>query len=726
MSKMIKAKKIVATLVVCCGLIGARTAEAFVWPCIDITQISSFISSITTGISTITNAVSQVKNIQQTVQAVGNQVSGLRDFMADLRQTIVSVKESINMVTKSIKEVIDEVDETLKMAEDITQNFGDQEKEKSKGTEEEINKNIEENGSKEEAEEILKQAQEDSLAGKKEVEKVYDDAQNNINQTLDDANKSVEMLVSAVNTNENLSQADKDEFNSKADKIKTEIEALKEEANNVLNNLKKEFNEEYENKIANAYDLYSQAIADFYDGKISKEELKQAGSDFKNSIDSFDVNVDKATIDTLVAKTNKIADDIDALQEDMLNSISNEKEYSDEDEQASSEYLTPKIYAFSYTSSKDLSRAKALYSPTAKGKPFLISKEFLCEGRGLTDIEDLKEDSGWFRTCASRAKTELDYYPDAENDPLYQAYDRNGVYDHILQDYSAANIVSISKAKQFVTSWRGIADEKNPDKAKEAEYYQLKELISKSEVDSASAAMGTISTIELWAPRLWSELRRVDAITNAKNVVKEFQHQDTLYIDGREDNEIVADALNHNKGTIKGEGPKDKKIFSNVLLEICGIDAKKISLEPGNTEAKGAEDAFKDCLKIYAEGISFGGDKGSLASEEDKKEWRIKQRQTTNDALFENLTMATITNYNSTRDYMPTEKLENGEINIVKLQDVYKTSKDAREHLSISAQINYYSTQQLLNIIDTEAVNLQAEILKDLAMFDYSYFPEDE
>ena len=138
MSKMIKAKKIVATLVVCCGLIGARTAEAFVWPCIDITQISSFISSITTGISTITNAVSQVKNIQQTVQAVGNQVSGLRDFMADLRQTIVSVKESINMVTKSIKEVIDEVDETLKMAEDITQNFGDQEKEKSKGTENEI------------------------------------------------------------------------------------------------------------------------------------------------------------------------------------------------------------------------------------------------------------------------------------------------------------------------------------------------------------------------------------------------------------------------------------------------------------------------------------------------------------------------------------------------------------------------------------------------------------
>ncbi|MBR5154636.1 MAG: hypothetical protein IKW58_02815 [Alphaproteobacteria bacterium] len=717
MSKMLKAKKVIAVFVICSGLIGARTAEAFVWPCIDITQISSFISSITTGLTTISNSVSQFKNIQQTVASLGSQISSLKDFMSDLRQTITSVKESISKVTTAVKDAITNIEDTLKKIEDTIDNLLDQENTIAQTLTDNVEKGVENSESEEYYQSALDAAREESLANKNEIDELYKEAEDNINQIMDDAKDSVGKLVEAVNTNQNIIEKEKEALLAEADKIKSDIEELRQNANLALGEARRDLNEEYNKKVIQAYDTYALVLSEYIAGNVSKEELIEAGSVLQASVASLDIKFNKVLVDSLIEEANKIAAKIDDLEESMLNTLSNDKEYSDE---ASIEHLNPNVYAFEYKTSKNMSYAKALYSQTATGKPFIISKEFLCHGKGENDVKKLKDDSGWFRTCVSRAKTELDYYPDAAHDSLYENYDRNGVFNHILQDYAAANIVSISKTKQFVSTWRGSIGNET-----ESEYHQLKKLVSEAKVDNAAAAMATISTIELWSPRLWSELRRLDSISNAKNVVKQFTQEETLYIDGREENQDVTDALHSEVGMIKGEGPKDKKVFSNVMLHTCGLKAEDISLKPEETDPSSQENKFKECIKKYAYGVSLGGEEGSTGSEEDRKLWRDKQKMATNDAAFENLTMAVITNYNSTRDYMPVDKLENGEVNLVKIQEVYASSQDARQHIAASAQINYYATQQLLNIIDGEAVNLQAEILKDLGLFDYSFFPKD-
>lgn len=60
--------------------------------------------------------------------------------------------------------------------------------------------------------------------------------------------------------------------------------------------------------------------------------------------------------------------------------------------------------------------------------------------------------------------------------------------------------------------------------------------------------------------------------------------------------------------------------------------------------------------------------------------------------------------------------------NIVSMQDGLKESTTTKDDYAAGAQINYYSTQQILSIVDADAQNQQTEILKDLATFDYNYF----
>lgn len=47
---------------------------------------------------------------------------------------------------------------------------------------------------------------------------------------------------------------------------------------------------------------------------------------------------------------------------------------------------------------------------------------------------------------------------------------------------------------------------------------------------------------------------------------------------------------------------------------------------------------------------------------------------------------------------------------------------DNQRRLCCRSSDNYYSTQQILSIVDADAQNQQTEILKDLATFDYNYF----
>ena len=380
-------------------------------------------------------------------------------------------------------------------------------------------------------------------------------------------------------------------------------------------------------------------------------------------------------------------------------------------------------FSFVYTTYQTNTNAKALYSDKGQSKPFLISKEFMCYNKKEEDIEKLKEDSAWFRTCVSRAKTELEFYPDANKDDLYEKYQRNGVYNHIVHDYSAANIVTLSKMKQFASSWRGTVG-----KPEDSEHYKLKKMVAQGDVDSQASGVAALSSIELWSPRIWSNIRVVDAISRAKSVVKHFEHQETLYIDnvnGR--NPEVEAAISSSRGFIK-----EKKVFPNVMLYICGLKAEDISLDSTESEESiqtEKESNLKECIYKYALGAGKGTDSGDAKMsgdiEEGKKVWREKQKMTLNDAALENLITSVINNYNSTKDYMPANELKDGELNIVKLQEVVKGGSTAREHYGAGAQINYYATQQLLNIIDADAVDLQTEILKDLPTIDFSFFPKE-
>ena len=264
-----------------------------------------------------------------------------------------------------------------------------------------------------------------------------------------------------------------------------------------------------------------------------------------------------------------------------------------------------------------------------------------------------------------------------------------------------------------------------------SEMKSLEEMISKGDVDNTLNGVAALSTIELWTPRIWSMIRQVDAVNKAKNVVKTFVPEVKLFLDPREDGaEDVKKATNDNRGKI-GE----QKVFPNVVLYHChdnkvesGIKAEDISIEKGK-ELSDQEEKLKNCLYMYASGASRGyldGQNPENATDETKKIWREKQKMALNDAAFENLTLSTIANYNSTRDYISVSSLGNGEVNIVSLQDGIKQVSQARDGYAAGAQINYYGTQQLLNIVESDALDLQTEILKDLQTFDYSYFPEGE
>ena len=64
------------------------------------------------------------------------------------------------------------------------------------------------------------------------------------------------------------------------------------------------------------------------------------------------------------------------------------------------------------------------------------------------------------------------------------------------------------------------------------------------------------------------------------------------------------------------------------------------------------------------------------------------------------------------------------EINIASLQEDMKKNTTARDDYASGAEINYYSTMQILSIVDADAQNLQTEILKYLTELDYNFFDE--
>ena len=197
--------------------------------------------------------------------------------------------------------------------------------------------------------------------------------------------------------------------------------------------------------------------------------------------------------------------------------------------------------------------------------------------------------------------------------------------------------------------------------------------------------------------------------------------------------EDFVEATNKNWGTMQAddrdndesEAVIDKAIFSNVIMYKCGLRAKDISVSEKKKADMSAiaekEKNIADCLYKYALEASRG-------SEIEKKVGRENQRKAYNDSAFNNLTLATINNYKSSLDYVDPEKLPDPskDKNIVSLQDGLKESTTTKDDYSIGAQINYYTTQQILSVVDADAQNQQTEILKDIETFNYNYFGQQE
>lgn len=792
------AKKIIAVIMMCCCLFNVRQAHAFIWPTIDIAQITSFVSSITNGLSTVSNAKSQLDNIRRTIKAVGDQIAAMKKYVADIKGAIAQIKESINAIVEQVNTAINDIKETAKILEENVNDILNVEFEEAAALVLGVEYNVENGATEEETQAMIDDARAGSEKRKEEVNKTLDAALTSINETLDNAGVAVDELTKTVDSHDGLDGKVKEELKNKANDIKNNINTMKEEASKAINQLKENYNEEYSEKIAGAYDTYSKALSDYYAGKIDINALKEAGKTFKQSVESIDIAIDEELLNKIIEAADKITSDIETLKEDMLNAISNDKDYSDEDEEEQNadkkdssdskddDELTPpskdtlpiikrpvdlkpmidqkgdavspepfvpsmslpspnllkteniiekikdkKVYTFKYRDENKYTYATSHYS-TAKGKPFLISNEFLCPGFDKKAIAELKNDSGNFRTCVSMAKIETDFYPNATKEKIYKKYLNEGVYKHILKDYSAANLITASKMKQEAVSWRGDGENQN-----KSEYSDLKQMLSGGDVDNALNGVVAMGMIDLWAPRLWSYIRRVDAVNRGKNVVQMFELDETLYIDGRSGNEDVMDAVTKEKrGEIDFKGEK-KKVFPHVILHHCDLEAKDISIEKndgdtGTPDTKEVENRIRECLEKYASGASRGfigeASKENMANtEEAKKIWKEKQKKALNDAAFENLTLSVITNYNSSLDYKENLESSDGvEINIITLQDGLKDVAQARDGYAASAQINYYATMQLLNIVDTDAADLQMEILKDLQTYDYSYFQSSD
>lgn len=772
--------------IICACIMVTRPAAAFVWPVIDLSEVVSFVNSINTGLQEVTTAKNQFDNYSKTVTTVGDQVTSFTKYAADLKKTVVNISDSVTAIANNTQTIVHNTEEIIEKSNDEIEQTNKDQQENAETTVDNVNSAINDKASEKEAQEIIDQSREEAEKKHNEVIATLDNADAAIDDSMDKASETLDMLVESVNSSEVLSKEDQEGLKNETDDIKQKIAALRADAKEIIETTKNKYNEEYEQKIASAFDAYSKAIEEYYAGKISRDELDKAGVVFKASIDSMDGTVDMEQIDGLVALSREIADDIDNLSEKIKNKIGNKGGYSDDEEEMSSlssdtfpvnsiakqqsvfQQKHPLKYVFNFHKTYEQAYLKSIYAKqSGMDKSFLISKELACESlasvaNNLHKLADLEENSSQLRECVNAAKVEN---PKDYEKALYKPYKLDGVYRHIIRDYSIANIGNILKTKQYAATWKNLGD------GKKGKLYELKKALE--DIDHKNGSYVIMGMIDIESPKLWSLIRRVDALTRSKEAVQSFEYGTTLYIDGR-DNDFVQ-AIASQPGKVTAEDAKDKIIFPHVFLNKCknlggkaqdsNLTADNISVgsDPSIPSTYGKNDEVKiaraennifECLYMYAVSTGKGlyrgkcqmestqvnrentrlkriGDNSGVECpyEDAKRGWRLNQKKAVNDATFDTLALSVVNNYKSSLDYLDPKKLKDPkkDKNIVSLQDGIKD--DAATSLDIytsGAQMNYYTTMQILTVIDADAQNQQNEILRDLGTFDYNYFGEEE
>lgn len=762
--RTIAVKSMVAIMI--CSSAVVRPAAAFIWPTLDMTQVGSLISDISNGVSQISNTKSQIDNAVQTIHTVGDQATSITKYTADLKGKFAKIG---NLDLQSLT-ITEDVESSLVKIKNSARKSDEDTEQTTSSTVENVNSQVDDEAEEDDVQSTIQDAEDEIEEQVKDLNESYNQAADEITKIADKVIEQLKIVAPALEQATELTPETRKLYQTEVENLIISAENLKKDILEAVKNAQAKLDSEYKALLNTNFSAYKQAVSDYYDGKISKAELEAAGNQLQQKISSLQTGLADEQINKLVHQAQEFTVSAQKLHEDILNALGNSREYSDEDtppDKLSQNLETGKKYFFQHSSVGASVYAKQIYfnkdidpKLSEEYQIFGLSKELLCHKLTKDNLKELEKYTDAFRECVTLAKAEKEYIctikgiplTDKDCDPyvlephkLYKKFRRNGVYDHIVEDYSVANIVNNNRIQQFTATWfekiyGDMLKIITPDGDSSGE------TTGETTIDNSRNAYVAMEIVDLEAPKLWSWVRVTDTLQRSKDSVQQFNTGSTLYLDGRDDD--FKNASQRKNGLMKNikitgidgrpKPDEDRQVFSNVFLYNCNIKADDISTSVEDKyNASIVEEKEKNiakCLYKHAAGASGrrpdAGDPtstfcgNSLTLEQCKTIWKNKEIKAINDSSFQTLTLATINNYKSSRDYINPNNLEHDEINIASLQKDMEKNTAVRDDLSSGAQINYYSTMQILSIVDADAQNLQTEILKYLTALDYNFFDE--
>lgn len=739
------AKRGICTAIVCMSIVAVRPVAAFIWPTIDAPQIGAFATSLQDGVTQVNNLQSQIQNATATINTVGDQATSALKYTADLKGALGKVipGDLINIATdigfadlERITDITAEVQiEPIKNIADNTVT----------GTQ----ILLDDDASEEDIQELLDDARDEIEENKNIANQNFDEVDNRVIKFSDEAQKSVDQLIKVVEQSDSIKTEERAEYISEAEDIQKQIKSYKSNALDILQNAKEQYNAQNKN-VLTAYDAYSIVIGNFYENKATREDVNQAGEQLKQTISETGVGIDNTVIARLTQSSEQIIKNIEGLKEKVINRLANSQEYPEEDLEKTSwiQENDAQKFVFSYKSQKQFRYAKSVYEKDNNGNTFFIMPEELtdCKAGEKFKVADIdKEDiAGKIRKNLVCTRMEKTFWcpddPESKSCRPYKKakwnkYEKNGVYHHMLEDYLAAGNVTRDKTKQLVNSWAG-SDEKST-------YTKLNKMIETAGTDTRKMYQA-LGLINLETTKLWSWVRRNDAMDRGQSIIERLGQADQLYlgIEKGEDeaDELVQDALKKQQGFIKGENTEDGKIadaqvFSDVFLYACeknSLKAEDVSVEVEKKydadEIKKKEKQIADCLFKFAEASSRGTIDGKEITgnkEADAKLWRRYRSSIMQDTAFQTLYLSILGSYKSVKDLKTKSGSNSSDATIISLQKGINAATVARDDYTAGAEVNYYATIQVLDILDAEAQSLQTEILQELPKLNYNSFAKD-
>lgn len=737
------ARKGVVAAILCMSIIAVRPATAFIWPTIDAAQIGAFATSLQDGVAQVNNVNSQIQNTTTTINTVGDQATSALKYTSDLQGSL----------TKFLPENLSGISVDVGSSEIIrtTQITANVEIETSKGvadnTVDGVEVLIDDDASEEDVQQLIEDAKQETEESKNKINNTFEEADKSVINFSDKARASVDQLIEIINKNQDLETSEREEYIAEAESIRKQINSFQSNALDIIQNAKEQFASQYNKNVLAAYEAYSAAISDYYENKITREELNQAGEKLKQSIAQTEAGLDAEVINRLIQTSEQIAENVELLKEKIIDSLSNSREYP-EDEFEKTSWVQEKNMqkmTFSYHSQKKFVQAKSVYETDSTNRKFFIMPEELakCKVGGKIDtnkLEKLQEDDtiSTIRKNVVCTRMEKTFWcPDDPDDkscrPYKQAgwkkYEKNGTYHHMLEDYLAASIVTQDKAKQLVNTWA---------RGDKSVYKKYNNMLRDAGTDTRKMYQ-ILGLINLEATKLWSWVRRNDAMDRGKSIIERLGQADELYLgikNGEDEaDELVQNALKKQLGTMKvktGEESVDALVFSNVFLYACeDVKAEDVSVDSEHkydkNELKEKEKQISSCLFKFAEAANRGTVNGEEVIPGNKemgaKRWRKYVAAIMQDTAFQTLYLSMLSSHKSVKD-LAKKSNNSSDATILSLQKGLKDATVARDDYTAGAEINYYATEQILDILDAEAQSIQTEILQDLPKLNYNTFAE--